>query len=115
MTNQFDFVWKIIFFTDRVSAFGQVELLRRMANTGDNDNDTLKTQIANELTTAYQSVDDVSNVSVIALVSATTGKIFCHYEILLNRQIEPSSGILSFLTLNDTATYANSVVRYEGI
>ena len=90
-------------------------MLTRLANTDDNDNDDLKTEIANELMTAYQSVGDVFNVSVIELKSAISGNILCHYEVLLNSQTEPASGALSFLTLNDTATYANSVVRYEGM
>ena len=86
-----------------------------MANTGDNNDDDLKTEIADELMTAYRSVDDVFNVSIIELNSTTSGNISCHYEVLLNSQTEPASGALSFLTLNDTTTYANSVVRYEGI
>ena len=113
MTFSLHLFRKLYSIADRVSAFGQVELLTRMANTDDNDNDDLKTEIANELMTAYRSVD-VFNVSVIELDSATSGNISCFYEVLLNNQTEPSSGTLSFLTLNDTATYANSVVRYEG-
>ncbi|CAK8691152.1 unnamed protein product [Clavelina lepadiformis] len=97
--------------TDKVSAFGRVQLISRSYTSTDNTNTTLKTEIATEFLNAYQSVaSNVVDVSVVELENGS-GNILCHHEIVLNDQT--STPIISALTLSDSALYNGSSVRFD--
>ena len=99
---------------DRVSAFGRVELLTRVANGNDNSNETLKNDIAAELLAASRNASqEVHSVLVIELVGNAGENITCHYEILLNIQSEMSDDLETTLALSGM-DYANGLVRLQG-
>ena len=99
---------------DRVSAFGRVELLTRVATGDDNSNETLKNDIAAELLAASQNLsEEVHSVSVIELVGDAGENITCHYEILLNIQSEMSDDLETTLALSGM-DYDNGLVRLQG-
>ncbi|CAK8691154.1 unnamed protein product [Clavelina lepadiformis] len=96
--------------TDKISAFGRVQLITRNYSTNSNDNTELKSQLARELREAYKNINsNVANVSVLQFENDGSGKILCHHEILLNDQ-SPTPNI-SGLVLRNSGLYGGATVK----
>ena len=89
-------------------------MLNYTATADDNNNETLKDEIAAEILAASQNAsEDVYSVVVLELEGNPGSNIICHYEILLNIQSDPNQFELDDLTLSDSNFFNNSVVKFE--
>ncbi|XP_076807245.1 uncharacterized protein LOC143450534 [Clavelina lepadiformis] len=100
--------------TDKVSAFGRVQLITRSYTSTDNTNTALKIEIATELLNAYQSVaSNTVDVSVVELENDGSGSILCHHEIVLNDRHWPPD--ISDFVLNNAELYLHAMVHFDAI